>query len=46
MREVRLHVDEAAKMWLDAAQAGDPVRRGFSIQSQSPLEYWVTRFCG
>jgi hypothetical protein len=25
---------------------GDPVRRGFSIQSQSSLEYWITAFAG
>ena len=25
------------------AKAGDPVRRGFSIQSLTSLEYWITR---
>ena len=25
------------------AKAGDPVRRGLSIQSQPPLEYWIAR---
>jgi len=25
---------------------GDPVRRGFSIQSLASLEYWVTRLRG
>src|SRR5687767_14584737 len=25
------------------AQAGDPVRRGFSVRSLTPLEYWVAR---
>jgi hypothetical protein len=28
------------------AKAGDPVRRGFSVQSPTPLEYWITRFRG
>jgi hypothetical protein len=28
------------------AKAGNPVRRGFSIQSQPPLEYWIARFRG
>jgi hypothetical protein len=26
-----------------SAKAGDPVRRGFTAQSQLPLEYWVAR---
>ena len=26
-----------------SAKAGDPVRRGFSVQSSASLEYWVTR---
>jgi len=26
-----------------SAKAGHPVRRGFSIQSLAPLEYWVAR---
>jgi hypothetical protein len=26
------------------AIGGDPVRRGFSIQSLTSLEYWITRF--
>jgi hypothetical protein len=25
------------------AHAGDPVRRGFSVQSLAPLEYWIAR---
>jgi hypothetical protein len=25
------------------AKAGDPVRRGFSVQSLASLEYWVAR---
>jgi hypothetical protein len=28
------------------AKAGHPVRRGFSVQSLPPLEYWITRFRG
>ena len=28
------------------AKAGDPVRRGLSVQSSTPLEYWVTRLRG
>ena len=27
-------------------EGGDPVRRGFSIQSLTSLEYWITRFRG
>jgi hypothetical protein len=27
-------------------EGGDPVRRGFSIQSRLSLEYWVTRLRG
>src|ERR1700676_4656449 len=30
----------------DPANAGYPVRRGFSVQSPLPLEYWITRFRG
>jgi hypothetical protein len=29
-----------------SAQAEDPVRRDFSIQSPTPLEYWITRLRG
>jgi hypothetical protein len=28
------------------AKAADPVRRGFSIQSLTSLEYWVIRLRG
>src|SRR5436305_357363 len=28
------------------AKAWKPVRRGFSVQSQPPLEYWIARFRG
>jgi len=27
-------------------EGGDPVRRGFSIQSLPSLEYWINRFRG
>src|SRR5438477_9525391 len=33
----------AAKMLSSSAHAGDPVRRGFSVQSLASLEYWVAR---
>ena len=29
-----------------SAKAGDPVRRGLSVQSLTSLEYWITRFRG
>jgi hypothetical protein len=30
----------SASLLSSSAKAGNPVRRGFSIQSQAPLEYW------
>jgi hypothetical protein len=29
-----------------SAKAGHPVRRDFTVQSLTPLEYWITRFRG
>jgi len=43
----RNDVDGAAPTRLSyPAHAGYPVRRGFSIQSLAPLEYWITRMRG
>jgi hypothetical protein len=39
--EIPIHV-----LLSSSAQAEDPVRRGFSVQSLPSLEYWVTRLRG
>jgi hypothetical protein len=47
MTIVEVAIPRAASSKLSSpAKAGDPVRRGLSAQSQTSLEYWVTRFRG
>src|SRR3979490_2415456 len=44
--ERKVQDDRSQGKLSSSAKAGDPVSRGFSIQSRGPLEYWFPTFAG